>query len=327
MAESKPVVGILSIGEMGLGIADLLVNHGYQVATFAEDRSEQTRERAKSINITLLPSIADLVVQSNVILSIVPPKDSFATAQRIHENTPTETRTKKGPLYYLDLNATSPTLAKETFSLLSSNNNIIYIDGGIIGGPPSKISHKSHSTATNVTWNKPSLVTSGPIPLTSTPVYNELTSTLNIEHISSSIGSASGTKLCFASTTKGFFAIAIQAFVTAERMGVTGDLRRYMERHNAATLQIVERGVVGMPSKAWRWVGEMHMIGECMQAEGGFGRGLFDEIAEVYRVVAEDTALGQEQAGNRQRGKTVDDVVSVICEGMDATRRGKEKAD
>ncbi|KAL4791154.1 6-phosphogluconate dehydrogenase [Aspergillus venezuelensis] len=323
MADTKPVVGILSIGEMGLGIANLLVNHGYQVVTFAEDRRERTRERAKSINISLLPSIADLVTQSTVILSIVPPKDSFDTAKRIHEATPTEQR--DSPLYYLDLNATSPSLAKETSALLSSNKNIVYIDGGIIGGPPSML---SDSTGTTGNWNKPSLVTSGPEKLPSTPVYEDLASTLNIEHISDRIGSASGTKLCFASTTKGFFAIAIQAFVTAEKMGVFEDFRRYMQRHNSATLNIAEKGVVGMPSKAWRWVGEMRMIGECMAEEGGFGSGLFDEVAEVYRVVAEDTALGQEQVENRQRGKTVDDVVSVMCEGMDATRKKKkEKAE
>lgn len=42
----------------------------------------------------------------------------------------------------------------------------------------------------------------------------------------------------------------------------------------------------------------------------------FDGVAEVYRVVAEDTDLGLEQPGRRQRGTTVDDVVAVMRAGM-----------
>lgn len=34
------VIGILSIGDMGLGIGKLLISQGYRVATFAEDRRQ-----------------------------------------------------------------------------------------------------------------------------------------------------------------------------------------------------------------------------------------------------------------------------------------------
>jgi 3-hydroxyisobutyrate dehydrogenase-like beta-hydroxyacid dehydrogenase len=36
--QAELVVGILSIGDMGLGIAKVLINQGYRVTTFAEDR-------------------------------------------------------------------------------------------------------------------------------------------------------------------------------------------------------------------------------------------------------------------------------------------------
>jgi hypothetical protein len=47
----------------------------------------------------------------------------------------------------------------------------------------------------------------------------------------------------------------------------------------------------------------------------------FDGVAEVYRVVAEDTDLGLEQPGKRKRGTTVDDVVDVMQSGMKAAKR------
>ncbi|RDW90515.1 DUF1932 domain-containing protein [Aspergillus mulundensis] len=279
--------------------------------------SERTRERAQSINIQLCPSIKDLVSLCSVILSIVPPKDSFATAQRIHETmSGSPSRNQNQPLYYLDLNATAPSLTRETNDLLSPNPNIVYIDGGIIGGPPRRT-----STAEEDKWTLPSIVTSGP-SLPSNPAYTHLLETLNIEHISPSIGAASGLKMCFASMTKGVYALAIQSFVTAESMGVFPELKRYMGEHNPGTFEIVNKGVVGMPPKAWRWVNEMQQIGAMMEEEGGFERGLYEEIGEVYRVVAEDTALGLEQTGRRERGTTVEDVVAVMREGM---KRKKEK--
>jgi hypothetical protein len=38
MAQPLPTVAIVSIGEMGLGIAQLLIAHKYRVITFAADR-------------------------------------------------------------------------------------------------------------------------------------------------------------------------------------------------------------------------------------------------------------------------------------------------
>jgi hypothetical protein len=40
----------------------------------------------------------------------------------------------------------------------------------------------------------------------------------------------------------------------------------------------------------------------------------------VYRVVAEDSELGQEKPGARLRGKTVQDVVEVLSQGMKVKR-------
>ena len=42
-------VGVVSIGEMGLGIAQLLIAHGYRVFTYAADRRQGTS--------TLFPSV------------------------------------------------------------------------------------------------------------------------------------------------------------------------------------------------------------------------------------------------------------------------------
>lgn len=50
----------------------------------------------------------------------------------------------------------------------------------------------------------------------------------------------------------------------------------------------------------------------------------FQEVAEVYRIVAEDSELGKEQPDARVRGKTVDDVTNLLSEGMKAKKLKSE---
>ncbi|KAH7125851.1 phosphogluconate dehydrogenase [Dactylonectria macrodidyma] len=301
--ENQPVIGVLSIGDMGLGIAKLLISEGYRVVTFAEDRSERTRDRARFNGVELLSSLGDFSSESDCVLSIVPPKDALATAQRVLDAIP---QGREQPLYFLELNAISPGLSTQVKALFRDNENAVLIDGGIIGGPPSP-----NADATTE-WKCPSLVLSGPNKLP----YPDLTLTLNMKHVSPKIGAASGLKMCFASMTKGFIALAIESFVTADSLGVLPELRREMEIHNSQGLAIAEKGVTGMPPKAYRWVYEMQQIAATMHENGGFSKGMFDEVAEVYRVVAEDTELGLEQPGERNRGKTVVDVVDAMRSGM-----------
>jgi len=82
--------------------------------------------------------------------------------------------------------------------------------------------------------------------------------------------------------------------------------------------QRAEAGMTGMPPKAYRWVDEMREIGKTFKSSGGmkFGGELFEQVAEVYRFVSEDTVLGQERVGKRKRGTTVEDVAECVEEGV-----------
>lgn len=89
--------------------------------------------------------------------------------------------------------------------------------------------------------------------------------------------------------------------------------------------------VVNMAPKAYRWVEEMREIGRTHGVDGGFdyeGRdgkgGIFDAVAEVYRVVADETVLGEEKTERRKRGRTVDDVALAMGEGLAAKRKKSE---
>lgn len=146
-----------------------------------------------------------------------------------------------------------------------------------------------------------------------------LAAVLKTKHVSDAIGTASGLKCCYASLTKGFTALAIQSWSTAAALGVVDELREEMRDGNAAGESRAAKGLVGMAPKSGRWVAEMQEIGKTFREEGGWGHeatgsNVFEEIAEVYRYIAEETDLGKEVSGNRVRGKTAEDVLETIKE-------------
>lgn len=390
----NPTVGILSIGDMGMGMARLLRHHDHTVYTVAVGRrqvttpdnraedielfaelhsSQHTLDRIKSSQITALESDEQLVAEADIILSIVPPRDAIATARRALEACRSETAIKrrserKGTaaisqapsLTYIDMNAISPKSAKtiaalfstpmspvsprklsiaRTFSFTRKDSepeldpiHINFLDGGIIGGPP--------AWKQDQTWRKPSVVISGPKNSDLlTPQFIEL---LNMKILGPQIGQASALKACFASLTKGMTALSILSFTTAHTCGVLKELQEHLAEYSPKTLDQAQYGLTAMPPKAYRWVEEMRQINETFAEEGGFSSailsshangqsqqmpdlvplggkssgGVFESVAEIYKLIADDTVLGEERVEKRKRGTDPEDVAECIKEGI-----------
>ena len=222
---------------------------------------------------------------------------------------------RANPLYFIDLNAVSPRTSRLVDDLLSHvQQRVRFIDGGIIGGPPRLHDEK---------WIRPSIPVSGPYKLASAaPSGAKLAEVLNVQHVNNDVGAATGLKMCFASLSKGFTALAIESFTTAQTLGVTDQLREHLEGFNPMAAKTAERGLVSMPPKAYRWVHEMDEIAETFE-DAGFeqSESIFRPIARVYDFVAHGTELGKEITEDRKRGTTGDDVASLVGEGL---RRRKE---
>ena len=74
----------------------------------------------------------DLVAQADYILSIVPPRDAVNTAKRFTEAVAAHVRDNgKGPLYYIDLNAISPSTARALELLFKGDLMTRFLDGGV----------------------------------------------------------------------------------------------------------------------------------------------------------------------------------------------------
>ncbi|OBT67529.1 hypothetical protein VE03_03715 [Pseudogymnoascus sp. 23342-1-I1] len=316
-------VGVLSIGEMGLGVAKLLIAHNYRVVTNITGRSKYTQERAEEGKIETLATDEDVVREADYILSIVPPRDALATAQRVADVLNFQKGIRSTPLYYLDLNAVSPRSARTILNLFRDPSVVLPVDGGIFGGPPSLKGATDGSGDSS--WYKPKIPASGPYKVVDSPKSGQhLAETLNMRHISDEIGQASGLKMCFASTLKGLSGILTQSFTTAQQLGVLDELKTLLGEISPATLHAAENSVPRVPPKAYRWVAEMEEIAATFSEEAGFEKDLFLGVAGVYKTMANDTVLGQEKTGYRNRGKTIEDVASAMNEGLQAKKKKSE---
>ncbi|OHE92059.1 hypothetical protein CORC01_12640 [Colletotrichum orchidophilum] len=318
MTLSLPKIGILSIGDMGMGIAKLLVSRGFSVAT----NGQATIARARSANVEVLSSDAHLVESRPFILSVAPPRDALSIARRIIDATAAINLEK--PLYFADLNAVSPATCKQMSHMFEeANSPVRFVDGCIIGGPPKRRSNSGSTPSAADAWYVPSMPASGQYPLSE--ACPELAEALNMRHISSEVGAASGLKMCFATTTKGFMGLAIQAFTTASTLGVVDELRREMSEAAPDLLDFAEKSVPLVPPKSYRWVREMEEISDTHRAEGGFEseNDVFLGMAELYQAMADDPVLGAEKVGERKRGTTIDDLAVALGDGLASKKENR----
>ncbi|KAK5628452.1 hypothetical protein RRF57_004167 [Xylaria bambusicola] len=323
MASPLAKIGVISIGDMGMGIAKLLIANGFSVATNCKGRSNDTVERAKSAQVEIYKSDEHLAEACDVILSVVPPRDAAATAQRIVDAVTGPFR-RSEPLYFADLNAVAPSTTRSIAALFEqTRGQVRFIDGAIIGNPPAlKPAASGPADSGAAEWKVPSIPVSGPHKISDIPGYGDkLSDTLNMRHVSDEIGVASGLKMCFASLTKGFTSLAIQSFTTAKRLGVLDELQSELEGFVPAHWKSAERGVINMAPKAYRWIREMEEIALTFNEEGGFPQDLFRGVANVYKTVAEDTVLGEEKVGKRKRGTDVHDMAAAMAEGLENKRK------
>ena len=113
---SVKTVAILSPGDMGHAVGRALGEHGLDVITCLQGRSERTRKLAQQGNIRDVPSLEEMVTQADLILSILVPEEALGVARSVAnalQATGQETT-------FADCNAVSPGTSEEINSIITS---------------------------------------------------------------------------------------------------------------------------------------------------------------------------------------------------------------
>lgn len=283
-------VAVLSPGEMGHAVGQLLREHELRVITCLAGRSARTRALAEKAGIIDIPTLEELVAQSDVILSITVSEAAPSLCREIAEAVHS---TQAQPLF-AECNAIAPHKVRQLEPLISAAGGR-FVDASIIGGPPRN-------------GVSPPFYTSGP----HAAEFEQMRQFgLEVRNIGTEIGQASGIKMAFAALTKGSAALYTQLLLAAERMGLSEHLREELQSSQPVMYRDMERRVPGAPAKARRWISEMEEIQATFQ-QLGLSPELFQGIAEVYRFLA-STPLAEEWPESRDRNRGVRETIRQLA--------------
>ena len=260
----QPVVAVIAPGMMGSAVGARLVENGLQVRTSLAGRSPATLARAKSAG--MADASDQQIVESDIILSILPPGDALGLAERLAPLLRTAT---KKPIY-VDCNALDPATVVR-ISRVVQEAGATFVDGGIIGGPPKP-------------GYSPKIYLSGE----AAPRVAELARYgLRMPIQPGPIGAASAMKMSYAGITKGFTALGAAMMLAASRAGTADDLKAELAASQPALFGWLTQQVPGMYSKAYRWVAEMEEIAQFV-GEDPAARCFYEGAARLYQRLAAD---------------------------------------
>jgi L-threonate 2-dehydrogenase len=270
----KPIVAIIAPGNMGAAVGGRLATNGIKVLTSLTNRSAASAARAAEAG---LEATSDAeITRADFLLSIVPPKEAIALAERL---APALATANQKPIY-VDCNAVSPATAARVAGIIKPTG-APFVDGGIVGGPP------------RVGSAGPRFYVSGQ-EAPRVAVLNECG--LIVRQVEGPIGAASALKLSYAGINKGLIAIGSAMVLAARRAGVEDALLRELSESQRAVLAQLARGVPDMFSKAERWAPELHEIASYAQREGDAD--IFAGMARLYERIADDLKNAGEETRN-----------------------------
>jgi len=267
-------VGVIAMGEMGSAVARRLHEHGATVVTQLAGRSAASAARAERAGAVPVATDEEFAAQSDTILSIVPPGDAVALAERL---TPAIKRAGR-KIVYVDCNAVSPQTAERIGAALE-DTGCIYVDAGIIGPPPGP-------NARTIFY------ASGP----GAKDFSRLSERgLQIRLMDGPNGAASAMKLSYAGITKGCTAISAAMMLGSTRHGTADALLQELSESQPMLLNWMRGFVSRMARKAYGWVAEMEDIAR-FQEDDPAARDMYLGIARFYEQIA--AALASPKPGD-----------------------------
>ena len=283
-------VAILSPGDMGHAVGQALGEHGLEVITCLQGRSERTRALARKGGFRDVPSLEDMVSRADLVLSILVPAEAAGVARQVAS----ALRRTGSDAAFADCNATSP----QTAEAMSAHFTAVggrFIDASIIGGPPGR-------------GQSPRFYASGP----HTAIMAELDGKgVAVQPVGDTIGRASGVKMCYAALTKGTTSLQVALLTAAEAMGLSEELRAELMSSQPEVYERMEASVPNLPANAFRLIGEMEEIAATFEGVGvtpNFHRG----AAEVFRLLSE-TPFARETPETIDRSRTLEQTISAVA--------------
>ncbi|GAB3950020.1 DUF1932 domain-containing protein [Streptomyces sparsus] len=272
MTGERAVVGILHPGSMGAAVAAQIRGNGATVLWCPEGRSAATRGRAVEAGLTEVPSLANLVERSQVLLSICPPAAAATVANEV------AVHGYRG--VYVEANAITPERVGRAAATLTGAT---VVDGSVIGSPPRG-------------GKRPQLFLAGPGEAVEQVEDVFVGTDVRTRRLGTELGQASALKLAYTSYQKASRVLAALSYALAEDHGVEDELLEVAEGRSGSYL--AERDYIPKTAaRAWRWAPELMEAAELLESCGLPGEPVRGAADALLRWQGErDTELTVEEA-------------------------------
>ena len=277
-------------GDMGHGIAKVLVENNFKVLTFLKGRSKRTLKLANEAGIINIDNFENFLKEVDIILSIIPPENAFQQAKFV---TSFSSHIEK-KITYVDCNAISPNTCLKIEKLFD-NKNFEFLDGGIVGLNP--IVEKGNTR----------LYISGKDTKKLEIINNK---GLIVKSLGSEIGKASAFKMIYASATKGTFALHAAAITAASKTRLFDEYVEELEFSKPEILKAMKNMTPRIPLDASRWEGEMYEIAKTFKALN-LTHKLHEGAADIMKL-AQKTPISKETRQTYNESRTFEEAVNMF---------------
>lgn len=196
-------IGILYPGDMGHNVGRVLKEDGFAVVTTLVGRSKRTRQLNARAGITELDSLAAVVEQADIILSIIPPTAARAVSRDFAHAVQ---QANRRPLF-VDANAVSPMTVGQVGETIRAAG-CDFLDACIIG-PARDVRGRC------------TVYVSGPHVRAFEAALGQ---SLRLHPLGDAIGQASAFKMLFSGLNKGLVAVLSELTVAAQEYDFLDDL-------------------------------------------------------------------------------------------------------
>jgi 3-hydroxyisobutyrate dehydrogenase-like beta-hydroxyacid dehydrogenase len=284
-------VGIMSPGDMGSAVGQVLAKHGLTVVAALGERSARTRALAAEAGIADVGTLENLVRKVDLVMSILDPDAAVAAAQRVAE----AMKSAGARPLYADCNSIALQSSRKIGEIMKAAG-APFAEASIIGAPP-RVPDRTRVYA------------SGP----RAHDFAQLGQFgLDVRNLGPEEGKAKAIKICYATLNKGTQAIFTESFVSAKRLGVFDVLVTELETSQKGLLKLAQDSLQQMPPKAHRWIGEMNELAASYQGIGLTPR-MLAGAADMYRDVSQ-TTLGRESPEDQRKVRRSFDEFIVMLE-------------
>lgn len=264
MRES-PTIGILYCGDLGAALAGLLQRAGNRVVTTCQGRSSVTGQRSVAAGVEILPTLDDVVRQSDLVFSIVLPAAAIDVARQYVERD----YLRPANSLFVDANSISVETIAEIEHLGQVENPTYVVDAAIHGGA-------QRLAELGVMY------VSGPLADRVEAVCRDV---LRVRRLGDQVGSATRMKLLIAGLSKSLNALFLEVGALAHQAEMIDPFLESCRHFYPGLMTAIDRMLPTYPQHAARRVGELQSIEQLAQACGA-PSGMIHAAGELMQQVA-----------------------------------------